>query len=208
MSRTANSALTAALPQRARLALEMARQHDDSCDETTAFCLAESRPYWGVHRLQKAIRSQTRRERGQRVFTPPWSMPASGLPLTADLDLSAPGLPEPHHLDDPAALYELFDIIEELDSDPAARARLARVDEQDAVARHQTALAAKALNLSRRRAQQMRRAAVQADNPQREWGVLVWRSASHATAKTRRAKAARARRRLGVAPGQLSLLEG
>lgn len=201
------TALLAALPPRARLALKIARSHDPECDAATAFCLATQHPHWGVERLQKAIRSQTRRERGQRMFTPPWAMPSSGLPLTADLKASA-GQPEPSHLDDPAAIYELLHIIEELDSDPAVHARLARVDEQDAVARHQTALSAKALNLSRRRAQQMRRAALQADSPQRAWAELVWQSASHSTDRVRRRKAARGRRRLGVAPGQLSLSEG
>ncbi|OIQ93532.1 hypothetical protein GALL_244920 [mine drainage metagenome] len=199
-------ALAAALPQRARLALEIARSYDSECDAATAFCLASQHPHWGVERLQKAIRSQTRRDRGQRVFTPPWATPASGLPLTADLGRSA-GLPEPHHLEDPAALAELFEFVEALASDPAARARLALEDEQDELARHQTALTAKALGLTRRRAQQMRRAALQAERPRRAWQELVWQSASHSTAKALRRKAASGRKRLCI-PGQLSLLEG
>ena len=206
MSARTTTALAAALPKRARLAFEIARSYDPDCDAATAFCLASEHPNWGVERLQKAVRSQTRRERGQRVFTPPWAMPASGLPLTADLGRSA-GLPEPHHLEDPAALAELFEFVEALASDPAARARLALEDELDELAHHQTALTAKALNLSRRRAQQMRRAALQAERPRRAWQELVWQSASHSTDQARRRKAAR-RQRLGVAPGQLSLLGG
>lgn len=202
MSRTKNTAVAAALSQRARLALEIAHRHDSDCDAATAFCLATGHPHWGVDRLQKAIRSQTRRERGHRVFTPPWVMPASGLPLTADLGRSA-GAAERHHLDDPADLVELVEFMEALANDPAAIARLEREDEKDELARHPTALAAKALNLSRRRAQQMLRAALQAERPRLAWQELVWQTADRAAAKARRRKAVRRQ-----PPGQLSLLGG
>ncbi|MHB0921663.1 MAG: hypothetical protein ACYC22_11955 [Thiomonas delicata] len=199
-------ALAAALPQRARLALEIARSYDSECDAATAFCLASQHPHWGVERLQRAIRSETRRERGQRVFTPPGVTPASGKPLTADLRAAVQ--PEPYHLDDPASLAELLEFMDALAADPTARQRLASEDELDELARHQTALTAKALGLTRRRAQQMRRAALLAERPRRAWQELVWQSASHSTAKALRRKAARGRQRLGVAPGQLSLLGG
>ncbi|SCC94411.1 hypothetical protein THIX_60469 [Thiomonas sp. X19] len=201
---SARTSMAAALPPRARLALAIARSHDSDCAPATAFCVAARHPGASVDRLQKAIRAQTRRERGQQVFTPPWARPASGRPLTADLDRSA-SLPEPHHLDDPAALVELLGFIEALGADPAARARLALADEQDELARHQAALAAKALGLTQRRVQQLKRLALDSEAPRGQWTELVRRSASRAATRARRKKATRARLRRREAPGQLGL---
>ncbi len=203
-ARTTHAALANSLPERARLALEIARRHDPECDEATAFCMAASRPWANVDRLQKAIRGQTRRERGQRVFTPPWATPESGRQLTADLDRSAQQ-PEPSHLDDPAELVELLEFVEALEADPAARDHLALVDQQDDLARHRAALAARALGLTQRRVQQLKRLALNAEEPREFWAELVRRSASLATAKARRLQAVKARRRRAAALGQLSL---
>ncbi len=203
-ARTTTAALADALPERARQALEIARRHDHDCDAATAFVLFAARPGASIDRLQKAIRSQTRRERGQRVFTPPCAPPRSDRQLTADLDRSA-GLGEPCCLDDPAALAELFEFIDAIEADPAARSRLARVDQQDELARHRAAPAARALGLTERRVQQLKRLALAAEAPREFWAELVRRSASLATAKARRLQAVKARRRLPAALGQLSL---
>ena len=205
-TRKTTIAMAAALSARARLALEIARRYDPECDETTAFCLAESRPSVSIDRLQKGIRSATRRERGQRVFTPSWVQPAArGLPLTADLDHTAHQI-EPYHLDDPAALAELKEIVEAVEADVVAMAALAEIDRLDDVALNDTLWAAKALNLSRRRAQQMRALALGGDSPSEEWAELVRGSARRATTKASRLQAVKARRRRRTAAlGQLSL---
>ena len=199
-----NTAIAAALPERARLALEIARRHDQECDETTAFVLFAERPGVSIDRLQRAIRSETRRERGQRVFTPHFVPQARGLPLTADLDHRAPE-PEPHHFDDPAALVELKEIVEAVEADVVVMAALAEIDRRDDVALNDTLWAAKALNLSRRRAQQMRALALAGASPREEWAELVRGSASRAAAKARRLQTAKARRRRAAALGQLNL---
>lgn len=204
MSRAIN--LAAALPERAKLALEIARYYDSECDATTAFNTAEAHPSWGIERLQKAIRSQTRRERGQRVFTPPWAEPKSDKLLTADLHRTD-AQPEPFHLDDPSALVELFEFIAALEADPTARRRLALVDQQDELARRQAVLAAKALRITRRRAEQMRASAKAADEPAEKWAELVRRSATRAMARARRKKAQRARVRRPASPSQHQLFK-
>ena len=203
-ARTNHAALANALPERARLALEIARRHDHDCDAATAFMLFADRPCASIDRLQKAIRSETRRERGQRVFTPQCVPQARGLPLTADLDHRAPE-PEPHHFDDPAALVELKEIVEAVEADVVVMAALAEIDRRDDVALNDTLWAAKALNLSRRRAQQMRALALAGASPREEWAELVRGSASRAAAKARRLQTAKARRRRAAALGQLNL---
>ena len=208
MSRATNAALGDALPQRARLALEVARSYDIDCDATTAFCVAAAHPGWGIERLQKAIRSQTRRERGQRVFTPTGSKPAGDKPLTADLGRETSSA-EPFHLDDPAALAELFEFMEVLAADPEACKYLALADEHDALARRRTELAAKALALTRRRVEQMKRQALAAEAPREFWADAIRARARRETTKARRKKAMRARARLhrGEAPTQLTLFK-
>ena len=206
MSQRTNTAtaIADALPPRARMALTIARSHDRDCDDATAFLVFAGRPGASIERLQKAIRAQTRRERGQRVFTPPWATPESGRQLTADLDRSAQQ-PEPSHLDDPAALAELFEFIDALEADPVGRARLAMVDELDELARHRTELAARALGLTCRRVQQVKRLALAAGAPREFWMEQVRATAERSTSKARRRRAARARHRLGPVAGQLGL---
>uniref|UniRef100_E6PSQ6 Uncharacterized protein n=1 Tax=mine drainage metagenome TaxID=410659 RepID=E6PSQ6_9ZZZZ len=201
--------MAGALPDRARLALAIARSHDQDCDAATAFLLFAARPGASIDRLQKAIRSQTRRERGQRVFMPPCQAPPkSDRLLTADLRRTD-AQPEPHHLEDPAALAELFEFIEALAADPTARRRLALVDQQDELARRRAVLAAKALGLTVRRAQQLKRLALASESPGEAWADAIRARARRETTKARHKKAMRARARLyrGEAPTQLGLFK-
>lgn len=85
---------------------------------------------------------------------------------------------------------------------------LAAADQRESFAWRRANDTARALGITKRRAEQMRAEALSARMPRAAWEEMVRERADRATAKARRRKAARGRQRLGVAPGQLSLLEG
>lgn len=188
--------VTAALDDRARQALTIARTFDPSCSEATAFCLATERPEASIQRLQAAIRAATRRERGQRVFTPrrPKGAEAPPKQLTADFGVLAAPV-EPFHLDDPAAIAELAEVIAALAADAEAVAALAEIDAIDDIAVNRADRAALALGLTTRRAQQIRKKALASGDPKLAWAEAIWFSADRSAARARREAAARARRR-------------
>ena len=90
----------------------------------------------------------------------------------------------------------------------AAADLLAAADQRESFAWRRANDTARALGITKRRAEQMRAEALSARMPRAAWEEMVRERADRATAKARRRKAARGRQRLGVAPGQLSLLEG